>query len=265
MASRFEAELAVATEAAREAGRVMEEYRADGVSVERKETYTDLVTDADREAQRTIIERIRDEFPGDGIKAEEDDVRPDGEDRVWVIDPIDGTTNFAHGLPFYCTSIGLRVEGERTVGAVYAPPQDELFTAVQGSGAELNGEPITVSATDALEDALVITRVSGRFDGETYRDMEIAFLRDLLQQPSSFRRPGVAALDLCMVAAGRADGYAVISLSEWDIAAAALILEEAGGAARIQESCVDGYLEIVGSNGRIQDDLTEVFDRHVER
>ncbi|MDY6766226.1 MAG: inositol monophosphatase family protein, partial [Candidatus Nanohaloarchaea archaeon] len=156
----YERELAVAKEAARNAAAVMARHQRDGFSIERKSSYTDLVTAADREAQQVIVDTIQAEFPDDGFLGEENDLRPDGEDRVWVIDPIDGTTNFAHGFPYYCTSIGLTVDGERTVGAVNVPPQDEMFTAVRGHGAELNGDPIETSDVDQLKDALVAARIA---------------------------------------------------------------------------------------------------------
>ncbi|MDY6774340.1 MAG: inositol monophosphatase family protein, partial [Candidatus Nanohaloarchaea archaeon] len=182
-------------------------------------------------------------------------------DRVWVNDPIDGTKNFTHGFPYYCSSIALKEGDEVKVGAIISPPRDELFTAVKGEGAWLDGEEISVSGAESLEDSLIIARVSDLYEEE--RDTETAFLRDLLSQPSTFRRPGAAALDLAHVAAGRADGQALVAINEWDIAAGTLLVEEAGGEVRIQQSeVVDGYLELVDSNGKIQDRLEEVFDRH---
>ncbi|MDY6766298.1 MAG: inositol monophosphatase family protein, partial [Candidatus Nanohaloarchaea archaeon] len=131
-----------------------------GFDIERKSSYTDLVTEADHAVQETVVETIAAEFPGDGFLAEEDDLRPEGEDRVWVIDPIDGTTNFAHGFPYYCTSIALQVDGEPVVGVVNRPPQEELFTAVRGGGASLNGTPIKVSGVDDLRDGLIAARLT---------------------------------------------------------------------------------------------------------
>ncbi|MCJ7479201.1 MAG: inositol monophosphatase [Candidatus Nanohaloarchaeota archaeon QJJ-7] len=258
---KFERELEVAKEAARKAGEVMEHYQENGFSVERKKTYNDLVTEADHEAQEVIVETIEDEFPEDGFLAEENDLRPEGEERVWVIDPIDGTKNFTHGFPFYCSSIALKEAGDVKVGAIISPPRNEFFTAVRGEGAWLDGEKLEVSEVGDLKDSLIIARISDMYEEE--RDIETDFLRDLLQQPSTFRRPGSAALDLGQVAAGRADGHALVAINEWDIAAGTLLIEEAGGTVRVQDSdVVDGYLEIVDSNGRIQDSLMEVFDRY---
>ncbi len=262
----FEQELAVAKQAAQKAGEVMDRYRRDGFSIERKSSYTDIVTEADTEAQQVIVDTIQAEFPDDGFLGEENGLRPDGEGRVWVIDPIDGTTNFAHGFPYYCTSIGLKVDGERTVGVVNVPPQDELFTAVRGEGATMNGDPLETSDVGQLKDALVSARIAdwSGVEGDL-KEVETELLLDLLDTPSSFRRPGAAAIDLCNVAAGRFDGHALVIINEWDIAAGALIVEEAGGSVRVQDAVFDDYLEIVDSNGRVQDELEEVFDRNVRR
>ncbi|MDY6766085.1 MAG: inositol monophosphatase family protein [Candidatus Nanohaloarchaea archaeon] len=258
-----EQELAVATDAAQRAGEVMERHREGGVSVERKSSYTDLVTEADRECQQVIVETIREEFPDDGFLGEENDLRPDGEDRVWVVDPIDGTTNFAHGFPYYGTSIALTVDGKRTVGVVNVPPQGDLFTAVQGQGAQLNGDPIQTSETGQLKDALVAARIAdwSTVDGDM-QGLETRLLRDIIDTPSSFRRGGAAAVDLCNIAAGRLDGQALLVINQWDIAAGALIVAEAGGAVRVQDAVFGDYLELVASNGAIQDELEEVVDRH---
>lgn len=258
----YEEELAAATAAAREAGDIMQRYRDDGFSLARKEAYTDIVTEADEAVQETIVERLHEAFPEDAIRGEEDVAGVDGENgRAWVIDPIDGTKNFVHGFPAYCTSIALKEDGEAVVGVVYNPVRDELFTAVRGEGAELNGEPLSVSAVETLPDALVLSRLSER--AEERREIETRFLRDLLAQPSSLRRLASAALNLCYVAAGRADAFALISIHEWDVAAGTVILEEAGGTVRTRDSVVDGAIEVVASNGHVQADLEEVFDRNV--
>lgn len=260
----FEEELAVAKRAARAAGEVMERYRSDGFSVERKSAYTDLVTEADEAVQERVVEEIRSEFPGDGFLGEENDLSPDGEDRVWVIDPIDGTTNFVHGFPYYCTSIGLRVEGEEQVGVVYAPRQDELFAARRGGGATLDGDPIETSGVTELADALVVGRLTNWGNNpRRVKRAEAAFLDDLVDRPSSFRRPGAAALDLANIAAGRLDATAQVTICDWDVAAGRVLLEEAGGAVRLRDAIVDGYLELVATNGPLQDELERVFDRNV--
>lgn len=251
-------ELEVAKTAAREAGEIMEEYHENGFEISRKSAYSDLVTEADMACQDAIIDIIRESFPDDGFLAEENDQIPDGQNRVWVIDPIDGTRNYTHGFPMYCTSIALKVDGESVVGVVYAPRLDELFSAVRGEGAWLNGEPIQVSHTDEMRDALVIARISDYTPA--IRDMETDLLRSLLEQGASFRRPGTAALDMCMVACGRMDGHVLLTINEWDIAAGRLIVKEADGAARVRDAAVGDYLELVASNGNIQEKLVTFLD-----
>jgi myo-inositol-1(or 4)-monophosphatase len=256
-------ELRVAKAAAKTAGATMEQYRQDGFAVDRKSAYNDLVTGADRACQEQIIDTINAEFPEDGFLAEENDRRPDGEDRVWVIDPIDGTRNYAHDLPLYCTSIALRDGDEVVVGAVYAPRTDALFTAVRGEGAWLNGDMIATSDRDQMRGALIAARMSDYTPD--IHDMERAILEDLLERDASFRRIGSAALDLCHVAAGRFDGHILVTINEWDVAAGGLIVEEAGGSFRRQDAVVDGQIETVATNGLLTADITAIVDRHVSR
>ncbi|MFB6167068.1 MAG: inositol monophosphatase [Candidatus Nanohaloarchaea archaeon] len=257
----FERELEVAKEAARKAGEVMGHYRENGFEVDRKDSYTDLVTEADHEAQEVIVETIQEEFPEDGFLAEENDLRPGGEDRVWVIDPVDGTTNFVHGFPYYGTSIALRTGGVSKVGAVYLPSLDEMFSAVEDGGATVNGKEIRVSDVEELRDSLLFIPLHDSSREELGKGLEL--VDDAIRNPASYRRPGAAAPDLCMVASGRADGIAMSSINPWDIAAGELIIREAGGSVRVQDSITDGYLETVASNGKIQEQLEEVFDRNV--
>lgn len=274
----YDEELAVAKQAAKKAGRIMQEYRENGfgirepshdgsgdaqaaeqLGVERKSSYTDMVTEADVACEEAIVDTISEAFPDDGFRTEEDTPDEDAE-RVWVIDPIDGTKNFVHGFPFYCTSIALKVDNAPVVGVVYNPVYDEEYTAIHGGGAYRNGSELGVSSVDTLRDALVFTRLSERHDPT--RKVETPFLRDLLSTPSSFRRPGSAALNCCHVAAGTGDAYVTVSISEWDIAAGQLIIAEAGGSTRIQPSFRDGYLEFIGTNGHLQEELEELLDRH---
>ncbi len=259
----FQDELSVAKDAANEAGRIMQEHQENGFDISRKSAYNDIVTDADYACQEHIVKTIHEAFPDDGFLTEEDTELPAGENgRQWIIDPIDGTKNFVHQFPHYCTSIALEVDGTMQVGVVYAPVQDNLFYAVRGDGAYLNGEQIQVSAVDALQDALIITRVTDWNQSELI-ERETAFLHALLDIPSSFRRPGSAALDLCYVACGYADGHALVTINKWDVAAGQLIVEEAGGVCRHQTAVFDGYIETVASNGRIHTALTQLFDNHI--
>ncbi|MFB6265945.1 MAG: inositol monophosphatase, partial [Candidatus Nanohaloarchaea archaeon] len=184
----FERELEVAEEAARKAGEVMQRYREDGFSIDRKDSYTDLVTEADREAQEVIVETIQEEFPEDGFLGEENDLRPDGEDRVWVIDPVDGTTNFVHGFPYYGTSIALRVGDVSKAGVVYYPSMDEMFSAVEDGGATVNGKEIQVSDVGELRDSLLFIPLHDSSREELDKGLEL--VDDAIRNPASYRRPG---------------------------------------------------------------------------
>lgn len=259
----YSKELEIAKDAAREAGEIMQEYQREGFSTDHKSTYTDLVTEADVACQEAIVDIIHSAFPKDGFLAEEEMELPENTSgRRWVVDPIDGTKNFAHGFQYYCTSIALKVDGQSIVGVVYDPTRDELFSAVRGQGAYLNGEQISVSDATALKDSLIIARLTDWNDSEVLQQ-ETAFLHELLQNPAAFRRPGAAALDLCQVAAGRAEGHALVTINEWDIAAGSLIVEEAGGQVRVQEALYGTYLELIASNNHIHSDLAEIFDNNI--
>lgn len=260
----YDSERDAAEEAAREAGRIMQDRR-DHLTVDRKETHTDVVTDADRAAQEAVVETLNREFPDDGILAEEDGLTPDGEERVWIVDPIDGTNNYTHGFPYYCCSIGMRDGDDLVVGVVHDPVRDNTFAAAEGEGATLDGEPIRVSDVDAVEDAMISLRLLPPHMKGDVQDEERAILEDIVDTPSSFRSTGAMALDLCQVAAGRFDGNMRISTRPWDAAAGIVLIEEAGGAVRVRDSVVGGHWELVASNGGIQDELEEVMDRHVER
>lgn len=258
----FSDELNAAKEAAREAGEVMKRHRKEGFEVERKESRTDFVTEADRAAQRKIVETIEDKFPEDGFLGEEDGLKPDGEDRVWVIDPIDGTTNFVHGYPYYCVSIGLRVDGETAVGVVHAPAVGETYHAVRGEGAFCDEGAVSVSDVSDTKDALVSTGVYSWASEET-NETQIRLVRALVEAPVSFRFAGASALDYCHLARGFFDGKLQVLAKPWDVSAGTLIVEEAGGSVRKRESVVDGYIEVVASNNVLQKEFENVFDANV--
>lgn len=258
----FSDELRIAKEAARKAGEVIKQYRREGFEVERKGSRTDFVTEADREAQRKVVETIEDEFPGDGFLGEEDGLKPDGENRVWVIDPIDGTTNFVHGYPYYCVSIGLRVGGESVVGVVSAPAFGETYHAVRDEGAFCDEGAVSVSDVSDTEDALVSTGVYSWASEET-NETQIRLVRALIEAPVSFRFAGASALDYCHLARGFFDGKLQVLAKPWDVSAGTLIVEEAGGSVRERESVVDGYVELVASNSRLQEDFESLFDKSV--
>jgi myo-inositol-1(or 4)-monophosphatase len=244
----------------------MEKYRHDGFEVESKGSRTDFVTEADREAQKKVVEIIGEAFPEDGFLGEESELKPDGQERIWVIDPIDGTTNFVHGFPYYCVSVALRVDGKSQVGVVSAPALGETYHAVRGEGAFWeNGEGedgLEVSEVSELSESLVATDVSS-WASETTNEHQLNVVRELVGTPVSFRFPGASALELCHLGRGYFDGKILVLAKPWDIAAGTLIVEEAGGSVRKRDSVVEGYVEVVASNGRIQNGLEEIFDRRV--
>ncbi|MFC4452521.1 inositol monophosphatase family protein [Deinococcus sonorensis] len=217
--------LAVAVQAAREAGRIHQQYAGRAFEVRSKTTFSDLVTEVDALAEAAIREVVAARYPDHAVLGEEEGQQGDGEYR-WVVDPLDGTVNYAHGFPVYCASVAVEHHGQRLAGAVYDPTRDELFTATLGGGAHLNGAAIHVSATASLRAPALIST------GFPYDATERRFmgpLERLLAGGVPLRRPGAAALDLCYVACGRLDGYWEIGLKPWDSAAGALIVTEAGG------------------------------------
>lgn len=221
-------ELNIAKEAAAEAAQIITSYRQKNNFKISFKGRNDLVTDADVAAEKMIIGIIKEHFPDDQILAEESsDEQFLSTDRTWLIDPIDGTTNFAHGFPVFCVSIGLWEEQQPKMGLVLEVNRDEYFSAVAGGGAFLNGQPIQVSDIGEPSHAMIGT-------GFPYNDLGLynsymQFFKWLLQQTQSVRRPGAASYDLCCVAAGWFDGFYEYSLNPWDVGAASLILQEAGG------------------------------------
>jgi myo-inositol-1(or 4)-monophosphatase len=220
---------------------------------------SNLVTEVDVACERAIIELIRARFPGHSFLAEEGGETAPGSEYLWIIDPLDGTTNYAHGLRRFCVSIGLGVKGRVEAGAVFNPVAGELFTAARGLGAWLNGERISVSKVDKVEDALICTGFSYDKGARLGRDL-VPYLK-VLPAAQSLRRTGCAALDLCDVAAGRFDGFWELNLNAWDIAAASLIIEEAGGKwSGIYGNAVDLYArEFLATNGLIHDEMVGII------
>jgi myo-inositol-1(or 4)-monophosphatase len=250
-----------AIQTAREAGRVLAEKFGRALRVSNKGDI-DLVTEADIAAERLIVERIRSYHPRHAILTEESgDVVTAGDagsEYKWVIDPLDGTTNYAHGYPCFCVSIALEHEGSVVLGVVYDPTRDELFAAERGGGATLNGRVLRVSETDELNGALLCTGFP--YDVRDRSDFARHF-RNFIMRAQSVRRDGAAALDLAYVAAGRFDGFYEEGLRPWDVAAGVLLVEEAGG----RVTHYDGspfriYTPpIVASNGLIHDAMLDVL------
>jgi myo-inositol-1(or 4)-monophosphatase len=242
-------ELEVALSAARRAGEVLRS----GFGAEHTITYkgeVDLLTEVDQEAERLIREELVGTFPSYGMLAEEGGKLAGEEDARWIVDPLDGTTNYAHALPIFCVSIALEKSGEMLLGVVHDPIREETFVGERGRGATLNGDPIRVSDTDELIRALIAT-------GFPYDRAEMPEALELFGRFAAttrgMRRLGSAALDLCYVASGRLDGYYERGIWAWDLAAGSVILEEAGGKLTNYRGDVldlDGR-EIVASNGRL--------------
>jgi len=210
---------------AREAGAILAEGLGRSHPAERKGRI-DLVTEYDRRSEALLLERIRARFPDHAVLAEESGPHAGARAR-WLIDPLDGTTNFAHAYPFFCVSIGVEVDGRLAAAAVYDPSRDELFAAAAGQGATRNDAPIHVSGIDALEDALLVTGFP--YDVREHPERHLPLFQDFLVRAQGVRRDGSAALNLCYLAAGRFDGFWESALSPWDLAAGVLIVQEAGG------------------------------------
>ena len=222
------ATLNIAVKAARRAATVINRAstQLDLLTVQSKSP-NDFVTEVDRAAEQAIIEVLRDAFPGHGILAEESGESGPESEFTWIIDPLDGTTNFIHGLPQYAVSIAQTKNGVLEHAVVYDPNTNELFTASRGAGAFLNDRRIRVSRRTRLNEALIGTGFPfRRFD---HVDAYLAMFKELTQKTAGIRRPGAASLDLAYVAAGRFDGFWEMGLSPWDMAAGVLLIQEAGG------------------------------------
>lgn len=250
--------LQVAEKAAREAGRIQREYAAEDYAVERKGRI-DIVTEVDIKCEKAIVGVIGETFPDHGTLAEEEGGRRADAEYKWVIDPIDGTTNYSHGFPMYCASVALEERGRIILGAVYDPTRDEMFAASRGNGATLNGRPIRVSERDELIDSLLATGFP--YTIKTEKRNNLKEFAALAMRAQAIRRPGAAALDLCYVACGRLDGFWEFHLKPWDMAAGAFIVEEAGGrVTNAAGGALDIYdPQIIASNGRIHGDMLEVI------
>jgi myo-inositol-1(or 4)-monophosphatase len=247
---------AIAT--AQEAGTVLRDYYRSGVTVKYKGEI-DLITEADHASEALILGRIRSAYPDCAILSEESGASTNSSPYVWIADPLDGTTNFAHGLPIFSVTMALLVNGVIEVGATYDPIYDELYTAQRGQGAFLNGERLHVSAVPTLDKALLVTGFP--YDRRTNPNNNIKQFTDFSLQAQGVLRLGSAALDLAAVAAGRLDGYWEFKINPWDIAAGVLMVTEAGGQVTMPDgSPLDLYArQIVASNGLIQNEMIQVL------
>jgi myo-inositol-1(or 4)-monophosphatase len=243
---------------AREAGALLMRYFRQRIGYEYKGE-ADLVTQADRESEKLISDFIRRQWPTHDLVGEEGARRETGSEYRWYIDPLDGTTNFAHGFPVFCVSLGLMRRDECVAGLIYDPTRDECFAAEKGSGATLNGQRIRVSQTTELKRSLLAT---GFPSFKRHQNPNIFFYHQLSLRSHGLRRPGAAALDLTTVAAGRIDGYWEFNLNPWDTCAGVLLVREAGGLV----TCFDGSpwlldsRQTLASNGLIHQELLTEFD-----
>ena len=251
--------LTTAIEAVVRAGDVMMSRFGTGMQVDKKGTI-DLVTDVDVSIERALRATIAERFPTHDVLGEElggAAVVPAG--PCWVFDPIDGTTNFAHGLPIFCSSIALEIGGVAEVAAVYDPTRRELFTAQRGAGASLNGRPLRVSKATSLVDAMLVTGFP--YDVHQRVDEIVGLFAAFVGRARAVRRLGSAAIDLCYVAAGRLDGFWESDLKPWDIAGGALIVSEAGG--RVTSLAGNPFTSRAGSvlatNGPLHDPMLGVI------
>jgi len=219
----------------------------------------DLVTEADRSSEKLILERIRAYWPDHEVIGEEGTRIETGGDYRWYVDPLDGTTNFAHGFPVFCVSLGLAFRGQRKAGVLYDPTRDELFAAERDKGAFLNGQRIEVSKTAKLSQSLLGT---GFPSHKRHKSPNIYFYHQLTLRTHGVRRAGSAALDLASVACGRFDGFWEFNLNAWDVTAGILLVEEAGGkASGFQgQALAIADRDVVASNGFIHADLVHEFD-----
>ncbi len=246
--------------AARIAGKYQQSLFASSLEIDLKGD-KNLVTEVDRESERLIVKHLLTLFPDHTIVAEEGDYPQCNSAFRWIIDPVDGTTNYAHGFPWFCSSIGLEQEGELVAGVIYNPIYDELFSASKGGGAFLNGKRLSVSSRSPLKNSLLGTGFP--YDCATDPANNFTDFINFQKAARGIRRAGAAALDLAYVAAGRLDGFWELKLKAWDVAAGVLLVREAGGlVTTFDGSSYDIFNDkIVASNGLIHDEMVAMLDR----
>ncbi|MBU0982118.1 inositol monophosphatase [Patescibacteria group bacterium] len=259
--------LQIAKKLAHDAGLFALKTQEKGFKIEKKDVYHNLVTEVDKECEKMIIQTIKNNFPDHSILSEESSPQEGTGDYKWIIDPIDGTTNFAHGLPFFAISIAVVYKGKPIIGVVEIPAMKETFWAQEGKGAYVNSEKISVSHVTSLKDALLATGFPYDRSGPRYKkNMEL--WDHFYGLSHGVRRIGTAALDLCYTACGRFDGYWEYNLKPWDIAAGKIILEEAGGTVtNMDGSKLNPSLSnFLASNSRIHSEmLTELKKRGADK
>ena len=256
--------LNIAVKAARRAGAIINRASQDiGTLTIKSKNYNDFVSEVDVAAERVIIDTLKDAYPDHGFLGEESGSSENQSDFIWIIDPLDGTTNFLHNFPQYCVSIALQHKGEITQAVIYEPNRNDLYTATKGRGAFLNDKRIRVSKCDKLQQSLIGTGFP--FRDFKHLDTYLAMFKSMLQKTSGIRRPGSAALDLAYVANGSLDAFWEIGLSSWDIAAGALLVQEAGGIISNLNG-KEGWLEsgnILAASPKIYDAMVETLAPHL--
>jgi myo-inositol-1(or 4)-monophosphatase len=253
--------LEVAVEAAKAAGKIQRD-RSQSIGRISSKGLRDLVTEVDVLCEEEVIRIIKKRFPDHQFLAEESGATEESSSpSKWIIDPLDGTINYAHGFPCYCVSIGLEHEGEIIVGVVYNPNLDELFVAEKGKGATMNSVPISVSSIPKLEDSLLVTGFTPEVVHSKDDNMDI--FRDFMKASQAVRRPGSAAIDLCYTAMGRFEGFWELKLHPWDVAAGSLIMEEAGGkVTKLDGTPLSVYdRQILASNGLVHDQMVAILKK----
>ncbi len=249
-----------AIEAAQLGGSILTDYAQKGFEIQKK-SEINLVTEADLASEKAIVDVISQSFPSHQILAEEKGLHTTHESPYkWIIDPLDGTTNFAHGFPMYNVSIGVEYEGTMLVGVVLDPTRNEIFVARNGQGATLNNIPIHVSTTPKIGDALLVTGFA--YDVHTVADNNLKEFCEFSLRTRGMRRTGTAAIDLCYIACGRFDGFWELKLNPWDTAAGKLIVQESGGKVtnyKGESFSIYGQ-DLIASNGLVHDEMVAVLD-----
>ena len=250
--------LETAVEIAREAGALLANYFERRVAFELKGDF-DLVTEADRASEKLIVERLRTHFPSHGIVAEEGGGHESPSEFRWFVDPLDGTTNFAHSFPMFNVTLGLEKAGEIVAGVIYDPIRQEMFTAERGAGAYLNNRRIRVSGAKRLEDSLASTGFPSR---KRHQNVNIHFYHQMAMASHGVRRTGSAAIDLAYVASGRLDIFWEFGLKPWDMAAGTLLVTEAGGQVSDMRGAAHGVASsehLLADNGALHEQVLTLF------
>ncbi len=255
--------LKFAVDMAKEAGNILLKHFGKITSIDRKSSDIDLVTLADTKSEEFILENIYSIYPDHHIIAEESDLTKGNSNYRWIIDPLDGTTNFVHNLPIFAVSIGLQYNKETILGVVYNPAANKCFTAEKNGGAFLNGESIEISSTNTLSNSLLVTGFPYIHDDNWERSFDL--FRELYGKTQGIRRLGAAALDFCFVAMGRFEGFWEFGLMPWDVCAGALILQEAGGKVTDWDGSPMPFSgrRVLATNGFIHGKMMQTLDKEL--